>query len=395
MNFIKNILFVILIFSAGFYAGNLHVFENNIKKDLVDENITDKKIEPKVLEAKKIHIKEIVPIKEVKKEEKKYSNYEMFEQFLHNNQYKEALDIYQYNSTNDDIEKYQTFLFNFAQNLILQKDENVSTLVNKFLKIEYDHPYFLYLKSQIYFQKKRYKESFSILNNLKIYELEKNFEKNILLTLDEYRLFYIKKLQNQKEYNKLIEFLNGILEEESYEVKYIYYLAKVHFDLKNYYKSKELLERIPYDDAYANSAKSIMDKINKKIKRAEKFSNKIQLQKNGNHFVIKAILNNNREVSLLVDTGASITLIDESIINEIEHKIVKNNIKMNTAGGIATAKLVQLNSFEIEETSIDKMQVTSSPLKGRGFDGLLGMNYLGQFDFYIDQKTSILYLNKK
>ena len=357
-----------------------------------DKNKVDEKtVLNKVLEKTSVIKKEITVQKKDNIVEKKESAYELFEKLLNALKYEEALNLYSNETTNDTLEQFQAGLFYYIQEQISQENLTVLALVTQFLEIEYDHPYGLYFKSQIDYLNGNIEEAITILYSVKIYDLEKDLEYRVTSLLSDYTTVYIQGLLEGKDFKKLIPFLQNIIQEDSSETKYIYLLAVINFDLKNYNSSKELLEQILYDETYANKAKSMIDKIN----RAQRFSQKIQLEKKGIHFYIKALLNDQIEVNLLLDTGATVTLIDESIINTLEHTVLDEKVKMNTAGGVITAKHVQLNSFSIQNNSIDKMKMISSPLKNRDFDGLLGMNYLKEFDFYIDQENSILYLNQK
>ena len=399
MVFVRNLLFCLLIFVAGFFVGNLYVYQNgelesSSKKDKIQKEETLIQI-VKTVDVNKTKQKEVLIKAETKKIEKKYSNYEMFEIYLNNTQYEDALSIYQSHAIYGNIEKYQNYLFTHVENLISRNDSNSLKLINMFLEIQNDNFYALYLKSQIYFKRNRFEDAILVLNELKVYDLERAFEKKVLNALNQYTSTYVKKLRREKKFNKLIPFLQNIIQEDPNEIKYIYILAKVNYDLKNYESSKELLEQIISDDVYANKANVILMEINKIMSQYQRFSYQIALEKKGSHFYLKALLNGQKEVRLLLDTGASMTLIDESIIKNIEHTILKNNIRLNTAGGLVTAKYIQLDSFAIEDTLINKMKIVSSSIKKSGFDGLLGMNYLKEFDFYIDQENSILYLDDK
>ncbi|MGK0256218.1 MAG: clan AA aspartic protease (TIGR02281 family), partial [Arcobacteraceae bacterium] len=172
-----------------------------------------------------------------------------------------------------------------------------------------------------------------------------------------------------------------------------YTLAKLYFDLKHYEKAKYLFEEIYYDSLYQNSASQYIETINKKIQIQDKYKQKIPLQRQGTHFFINAIINDNIKVKLLIDTGASITLINDLLIKDLNLDLTTlKTIKLNTANGVVTAYSTKVQKFSINNLSFDNFQITISKLNKK-LDGLLGMNYLKHFDFYIDQDDAILYLN--
>lgn len=393
----KNILLYSLIFFAGYFIGD---FDNEKEPKTIiiykkETNTSHKVASKETVPKPNKKSKETASNKIKKQTDKPYTNYKLFTQYLSSSQYQKAFEIYQNQATNDDIKKYQSHFFTYLQNIISKKNKKSLLLVNRFLAIEYENPTALYFKSQILFQNNKPEESMVILLFLKNIYLEKSLEDKVNSTLDSYTSFYIKKLQNQNDIKKLISFFNLLIEENADEPKYLYFLAKLYYDINNFDEAKNLLEQILYDEIYKHKAEEMLLSINKKIKLSQNYSSKISLEKKGTHFYIKALLNDHKEVKLLLDTGASITLIDKTILNKLEHIVTKNNISLNTAGGKITAKQIELNSFSIDKIKTDNFQIISSSIKNSGFDGLLGMNYLKLFDFYIDQKNAVLYLNPK
>ena len=401
MILIRDILLCFFIFVAGFFLGNVYIFKNwefvsTLEEKKIDEkkvtiNKVEKDVEKNKLEENSVKQKNHNLKKNIKESVKKYSNYEMFERYLNAKQYQDALVTYVNYSTNENIKRYQNYLFGYVEDLIYKRDSTALILINQFLEIQNDNLTALYLKSKIYNQNGKLQDSISILNNLKIYELEPILEKKVFKTLNEYRSNYIKKLQNDQKYNKLILLLQNIIEEDSNAIQHIYLLGKLYFDLDKYSNAKEVLTQIKHEDLYKNRVNDIFTKIN----RSEKFSKKIKLQKEGSHFIVTAVLNNKRKVKLLLDTGASYTVINKSIMNTIKYSIIKDKIKIETAGGEIITKLTRINTFAVDDAIIDDMPVVISTVETKRFDGLLGMSYLKKFDFYIDQVNAILYLNKK
>ena len=131
------------------------------------------------------------------------------------------------------------------------------------------------------------------------------------------------------------------------------------------------------------------------LKRLSKIYNKkIKLKKYGKNFIVQAILNGSIKVNLLIDTGASISSINNSVLQKLQYKVLNNNIILNTAAGDIDAKLIQINTLTLDDIAIFDFELTVSSIElSKMFDGLLGMNFLNKFKFYIDQKNAILYLN--
>lgn len=410
----KNFLLYSSILIVGFFSG--FYYNDSIKEiptpsandislkriqEIVNLNQKSKEIKaPQKIESPKKSIlkKDILQQNtniDSKNKEEKFSKYDLFVSYLNTAQYQKALDIYQANVTNDNLKQYQNYLFDYVNNMIFEKDSNSLELINKFIAIEYNNTHALYLKAQILFQNKYFKEAILTLNNMKAFYLEKELEDKVNFSINDYATAYIQKLQEKQNHKELIDFLKVLLNQNPNNSKYTYILAKQYFDLNNYDMAKELLNKLVNDETYKNEAKEILALINKKIELSQKFTKKIKLQKNGDHFLIKAILNEDVTVTLLLDTGASVTIIDDSIMNKINYTMTNQNVELNTAGGFVTAKQVLIKTFSIDDTIVKDMQIVISKMYDNSFDGLLGMSFFRQFDFYIDQKNSILYLNAK
>ncbi|MGV8835928.1 aspartyl protease family protein [Cellvibrio sp.] len=103
------------------------------------------------------------------------------------------------------------------------------------------------------------------------------------------------------------------------------------------------------------------------------------------------------QVKLLLDTGASISGLTASFINR-HYSFVKSPkpIQLNTASGTVESYLFLVDTFTIESITFNKHMLARLPMdNGDHFDGLLGIDILGRFDFVIDQNKAILRLRKR
>jgi clan AA aspartic protease (TIGR02281 family) len=120
----------------------------------------------------------------------------------------------------------------------------------------------------------------------------------------------------------------------------------------------------------------------------------VPLNIKGNQFFVKTRLNDNVEVNLLLDTGASVLVISEETGNSLGFSRLDNmpQIEAQTAGGKIWTPLIYLETVETSgakafgvETIIDE--------KLENLDGLLGMGFLEQFKMTLDRRNSQLILN--
>ncbi|MBD3584142.1 clan AA aspartic protease [Salinimonas sp. HHU 13199] len=124
---------------------------------------------------------------------------------------------------------------------------------------------------------------------------------------------------------------------------------------------------------------------------------RVALLSQGSHFIVP-IRVEEMPLSLLLDTGASQSALSADAFNRIKHEIAYRflgNFTISTASGNSQAALIEVKAISISIFRLEnlKMFVLPKAAKPRA-DGLLGMNILGQFTFFIDQRTNTLHLQK-
>lgn len=125
----------------------------------------------------------------------------------------------------------------------------------------------------------------------------------------------------------------------------------------------------------------------------------VPLEKFGNQYAAKLHNNEQNHVNLLIDTGASMTAISSASFNTLNANnaaVQRENRVFRTAGGVIQGTVyafpkLTLGSFVLENTKVAVIDFGTE----RNFDGLLGMNILGQFRFQIDQEKNRLLLLKE
>lgn len=118
----------------------------------------------------------------------------------------------------------------------------------------------------------------------------------------------------------------------------------------------------------------------------------------GDQYTVEAMISSSMPVSLLVDTGASICTLSQSMFKAIESQIdatFLKDIQLRTAGGSVTAQLYRVSSLSLGDYRVSDLEIAINPHSGDDFDGLLGMNFLSMFTFAIDQRNDRLRLSPK
>ena len=276
------------------------------------------------------------------------------------------------------------------------REDNLLALKNfidSWLIYSTDDYEFLFLKSQIdLFAGDRIRalnDSFFLLEKLSINK--KNFHKrNSEINIKE----VLSNLESENLINEAIPFVEQILWHMPNEKKYILKLAELHYLSGNYEFSKNILDTLDYDEKYSKSVNILKSKIRKKSIQ----SKDISLRKYNSHFVVDGDLNNIK-ASLLIDTGASTSVIKKSFFDQnklnLDAKFIRKSF-INTAGGQIEAPVYLIPMLSINNYSIQDIEfIVIDFMVNEKIDGLLGMNYLQEFRFEIDQDNEKLKLRFK
>lgn len=116
----------------------------------------------------------------------------------------------------------------------------------------------------------------------------------------------------------------------------------------------------------------------------------------GNQFLVPVKVEG-ESVKLLLDTGASLSGLTANFINR-HYSMVKSPkpIQLNTASGSVDSYLFVVDTFTIDNITFNKHMLARLPMDNMDhFDGLLGVDILGRFDFVIDQNKAVLRLRKR
>jgi clan AA aspartic protease (TIGR02281 family) len=203
---------------------------------------------------------------------------------------------------------------------------------------------------------------------------------------------YITHLSNKKDKVLLIEFLKSQIELDIQSSFYIYQLALEYFKQERYDETITLLKEIEYDYEYEEKVKDLLQKIEKKRTQRSPYNYQFPLTKIGNHYTLTVKINN-IDFTLLLDTGASLTMIDDVKLPILP--TLQENVSLQTAGGEIVANIKEAESFSIGEIELTNFHIVSASFENENYDGLLGMNFFKEFQFKIDQNNSLLLLAHK
>ena len=123
----------------------------------------------------------------------------------------------------------------------------------------------------------------------------------------------------------------------------------------------------------------------------------IPLSAVGEHYLVPVTIGNTETLQLMLDTGASKTVVKQSILDTNRSIVTEmlSELLMNTANGQVVGHSAKVSDVKIGALNLSSLNIVLMELPNFEYDGLLGMNVLSQFDFTIDQENSILKLLPK
>jgi len=124
----------------------------------------------------------------------------------------------------------------------------------------------------------------------------------------------------------------------------------------------------------------------------------IPFEKLGQVVIIEAMLNGRTPAKLVVDTGASYTMISAATARdlEIDPNRSQRTLPFQTANGVIQAPLASLESIAVGGMEIKNLTAAiHDAVPNAQAAGLLGLNFLSNFRLDIDTQKGLLHLEKK
>jgi len=122
----------------------------------------------------------------------------------------------------------------------------------------------------------------------------------------------------------------------------------------------------------------------------------VPLQQVGHLFVVTVKLNGEQDARLIVDTGASHSVVSHRLASELGlySDVTMGTVTMNTVGGSVQAPLVRIKSIRLAEAEVKDSVVVIHDLPDApgGVEGLLGLSALREFQVTLDPTKKVLSL---
>ena len=121
----------------------------------------------------------------------------------------------------------------------------------------------------------------------------------------------------------------------------------------------------------------------------------VPVQFAGRSAIVSALLNRTVTGSLILDTGATSTVISRRLANLLSIRPTATMVGQ-TVGGLITAPIARLSSLKIGSAELTDLSVIIHDFsRDLRIEGLLGMDFLGQFRVSLDSQKQLLVLSPR
>lgn len=190
----------------------------------------------------------------------------------------------------------------------------------------------------------------------------------------------------------LLNQLNELLQYKSNDAELHLILAALYAQQEDHYQAQYHALMAANDPAMQQRAEDILAELNGTALPDEL---RIPLVRFGNQYLINVTIEG-YPARLLLDTGASLSGVSNNYTSKYP-ALVKSTkpIRLNTASGTVDSVLFTVDSLHIDQLAFNQHILALLPMHMTDFDGLLGVDILGRFDFIIDQNEAILRLRPR
>ena len=163
---------------------------------------------------------------------------------------------------------------------------------------------------------------------------------------------------------------------------------------KNWNRARELLQMRDYPE----SMRDWVNELENNIQEVQENEGAVTIRFNpgAKHIPVKVYLNGTHSFSFILDTGATSCSIPSSAVERLRIDLNQATpVIISTAGGYAETYVVRLKSVELEGFRVSNVEAMIIDIPGYRDYGLLGQNFLNNFQIEIDNQKGILRLKKR
>ena len=191
----------------------------------------------------------------------------------------------------------------------------------------------------------------------------------------------------------LIEQLDTLLDFQANDGEIHWMLASLYLEQEDSYQAQYHALMAANDPVAQKRAEGILAQLNGAEVTGDHL---LPLIRYGNQYLVNVEINGHA-ARLLLDTGASLSGVSQDFIEDYPYIVTsKKTIQLNTASGTESSYLFTIETLSMGDLRFDSHILARLPMTNVAeFDGLLGVDVLGRFDFVIDQDNLQLRLTPR
>jgi predicted aspartyl protease len=235
-------------------------------------------------------------------------------------------------------------------------------------------------------------------------------DKGVLRLLDKHLYSwlptYLVRLRDRDDNASYLSFLRYLIVAWPTKLEYQWKLAQALFGFKQYQETLLTLETLIYDPVWGQRALALQTKALRRQELLAAYDLQLPLHRQGKSLIVGVRLNGVARARLIVDTGAELTLLTPEAVARAGMDVSNpvREVKLGTVSGVVPAPVIAMEMVleglsgadgrAIVDGGTYHVAVYASPLRD-GTDGLLGMDVLQGYRFFIDQEQQLLLLQPR
>jgi len=296
-----------------------------------------------------------------------------------------------------DAIRHKRIIVNHARSLLkVGQPVNAYALLSLYLKYEYRDISALLLMAEIHQDANNEIEAIEVLFQAKSYAYTPQLIEQTDSAIRSAVRNYSAQALARKDYIAQLNLYKRLTELEPEYTLHFIMLAETYLALGNVVDARKALALTEHDSSVLELANDINRRIEADMATDKQYAAEVSLQAIGNQFLVDAVLNNAQNAVLLLDTGASLSIISPELLRMlgVRYQSTGRTSWFSTAGGRIKAPVITLDSLALDGVVVENIEVgVIGEFDNSPFDGLLGMNFLRYFKFFIDQNERKLKLS--
>ncbi len=321
----------------------------------------------------------------------------VFEEMLSTGQYQHAMQLFNAPDSQSSREQYRVTLIQYLNTLLQVKDYlHADQILLAYLNEEYRDVDVLLLRARLYWLQGQHRQAIETLYDAKSYEYR---APQLALIADRIRTYvadHDRQLLIADEQLTRLALYEYLVQVEPDYSPYFIALARAQLAQNRLDEARQSLFLVESDPRVSDEARQLLSQIEDTVTFSQASQVSIPLTRQGEHFLIDARINDRVTVRLLIDTGASMTVLrDDILVAAGLFKPDRPSLQLfSTANGLVEGAVYRLDNLSIGDQNVANIEVAALGLASlHSADGLLGMNFLKHFKFFIDQNKPELRLS--